>query len=111
MSNLDARLKRLEAQLQPKPLAWSADVEACRTRAAARIRLHIGERLDIPWHPAVMSARELLIGDTPAQQQADLDTLQRWGREHPELLVPDDGSRERFSAKLDEMAQRIEAQS
>ena len=107
--SLDARLKRLEAQLQPKPLAWSADVEACRARAAARIRLHIGERLNIPWHPAVVSARELLQGDTPAQKQADLETLQRWGREHPELLAPDDGWRERFIAKLDEMAQRLEA--
>jgi hypothetical protein len=71
--------------------------------------LHIGERLKIPNHPAVVSARELLMGDTPERQQADLDTLQRWGREHPELLAPDDGWRERISAKLDEMSQRIEA--
>jgi hypothetical protein len=108
--SLDARLKRLEAQFQPKPLAWSADVEACRARAAARIRLHIGERLNIPWHPSVVSAWELLKGYTSEQAAVDLEILQRWGREHPELLAPDDGWRERFIATLDEMAQRIEAQ-
>jgi hypothetical protein len=107
--SLESRLHKLEAQIQPKPLAWSADVEACRARAAARVRLHVGERLNIPWHPSVVSARELLIGDTPEQKQADLDTLQRWGREHPELLAPDDGWRERFNATLDETAQRINA--
>jgi hypothetical protein len=107
--SLERRVCKLEAQLQPTPLAWSADVEACRARAAARIRLHIGERLNVPWHPAVVSARELLVGDTPEQQQADLETLQRWGREHPERLTPDDGWAARFTAKLDEMAQRMQA--
>jgi hypothetical protein len=107
--SLESRLHKLEAQLQPKPLAWSADVEACRARAAARVRLHIGERLGIQDHPAVVSARELLKGYTPEQAATDLEILQRWGREHPELLAPDNGWRERFTAKLEEMAQRIEA--
>jgi hypothetical protein len=107
--SIDARLARLEAQLQPTPRAWSADVEACRARAVARVRLHIGERLNIPNHPAVVSARELLTGYTSEQAATDLEILQRWGREHPERLAPDDGWHERFTAKLDEMAQRLEA--
>jgi hypothetical protein len=106
--SLERRVDKLEAQRQPTPLAWSADVDACRTRAGARVRLYVGERLQIPDHPSVVAARALLMGDTPERKQADLDTLQRWGREHPEQLAPDDGWYERFIAKLEEMAQRLE---
>jgi hypothetical protein len=107
--SLERRVDKLEAQRQLTPLAWSADVDACRARAGARVRLYVGERLQIPEHPSVVSARALLMGDTPERQQADLDTLQRWGREHPELLASDDGCRERISAKLEEMSRRLEA--
>ncbi len=100
-------LERLEAQIQASQPAFSSDVEAARARAAARVRLNIGEVLDAAWHPAVKSAHALLIGDTPAQAAADLEVLQRWGTKHPEVLAPDDGTLTRIMQRLEEMARRL----
>ena len=110
MRDLRRRLERLEAQIRTSRCAWTSDVESARTRAVARLRLHIGELMGAEHHTAVQSARALLIGDTPEQAAADLKTLQRWGRAHPELLTPHDGWAARITARLEEMAQRPEAQ-
>jgi len=106
--SLSRRLCRLEAEMQARQPAWSADIEAVRARVVARIKVHIGAALQAEWHPAVKAAHEILSRDTPAQVAADRDTLQRWGRAHPDLLTPDAGGRARFIRKLEEMAQRME---
>jgi hypothetical protein len=110
LRDVHQRLKRLETQMQASRPSWSSDIEAARTRAAARARLKIGEALHVAWHPAVESARDLLIGDTPAQASADLEILQRWGRQYPAALYPADGTRARIMARMEEMAQRMQAQ-
>jgi hypothetical protein len=110
MSALKRRIHKLEAQIEVRQPAYSLDVKAARTRAAARVRLYIGERLNVASHPAVQSACALLIGDTPAQAATDLELLQRWGRQHPDALAPDEGTLARITAKLEAMAQRLEAQ-
>jgi hypothetical protein len=107
--SLDRRLCKLETQLQASQLSWISDVEAASARVAARVRLKIGELLEAAWHPAVKSARDILHGDTPAQAAADLETLQRWGRQHPEVLAPDDGWGARITARVEEMVQRMQA--
>lgn len=104
---MEAAAGRASDSTNAVPAAW--DLEAARTRAAARVRLHIGEAPDAAWHPAVKSAHAFLIGDTPAQAAADLDTLRRWYASHPEALDPDDGTLMRITARLAEMAQRMPA--
>jgi hypothetical protein len=102
--NLKRRVGKLEAQLQASQPSFDLDVESARTRVAARLRLKIGEVLDAAWHPAVVSARMLLMGDTPDQAAADMATLQRWGNMHPEALTPDDGTLTRIIQKLEQTA-------
>jgi hypothetical protein len=58
----------------------------------------------------VVSAQALLVDNTPAQAAADLETLRRWAVAHPEILNPDEDRCARITAKLKEMAQRMEAQ-
>ena len=103
------RIVRLETMLQSRQPTWSAEIAATRVRVAARARLHVGEALDVCWHPSVQSARAQLHGDSPALAAADLERLQAWGRTHPEALTPDDGSLARISEKLDELARRQQA--
>jgi hypothetical protein len=102
--NLKRRVDKLEALLQASQPSFDLDVESARTRVAARLRLKIDEVLDAAWHPAVVSARMLLMGDTPDQAAADMDTLQRWGNMHPEALTPDDGTLTRIIQKLEQTA-------
>jgi hypothetical protein len=106
MRSLEGRLHKLETQLQARQPCWSPDVKSARTRAAARVRLKIGEMRDAAWHPAVQSAREILSGDTLAQAAADLDTLRHWSASHPEAFDPDEDGCTRIMQKLEEMAQR-----
>jgi hypothetical protein len=89
--SLETRIARLEATAgrasdytTAVQAAW--DVEAARTRVAARVRLYLTERLGIPNHPAAQSARALLEGYTAAQAAADLDLLKRWAASHPDAL-------------------------
>jgi predicted nucleic acid-binding protein len=84
-------------------------MDAASKRVAARVRLRIGEAIDAPWHPSVVSTRELLIGDTPEQHAADLEVLQRWKAAHPDAFPPDEGAGARIMQKLEEMARRQEA--
>jgi hypothetical protein len=104
MRSIEGRLHKLETQHQARQPCWSMDVESARTRAAARVRLQIGEMCDAAWYPAVVSARMLLMGDTPDQAAADMDTLQRWGNMHPEALTPDDGTLTRIIQRLEQTA-------
>jgi hypothetical protein len=111
--SIEARLARLEAIRTHDEYtvavqeAWT--VEAARKRAVARVYLHLGQRLDMPNHPTVQSARETLAGDTPEQHAADLEVLQRWKAAHPDAFPPDEGAGARIMAKLEEMARRREA--
>jgi hypothetical protein len=109
MRDTRRRIEKLESLRQISQPRWSPEVEAVRARVVARIRLYIGERLGIPNHPAIQSAHDLLLDDTPERKQADLETLRRWGQAHPEMLTPDDGGVARLMQRLDEMAQRMEA--
>ena len=101
------RLHKLETQLQARQLCWSMDVESARTRTAARVRLKIGEALGAAWQPAVISARTLMVGDTPHRRLPIERSCGRWGRDYSETLAPDDGTLTRISARLEEMAQRL----
>jgi hypothetical protein len=103
MHDLSRRLERLETQLQG---VWPADIEHAKQRSLARLKVRIGEACGTSEHPGVQSARTLLMGDTPEQAEADTAILQRWAREHPATLYPDDGARARIEAKLEEMARR-----
>jgi hypothetical protein len=112
--SLERRIARLEAAAgrasdytTAVQAAW--DVEAARTRVAARVRLHIAERLGIPNHPAAQSARALLEGYTAAQAAADLDLLKRWAASHPDAFEPDEEGCARIMRKVEEMAQRLQA--
>jgi hypothetical protein len=109
MRNPRRRLEHLESFMQISQPRWSPEVEAVRARVVARLRRYLGERLGIPNDPAIQASHALLRGDTPAQQQADLETLRRWGETHPERLTPDDGGGARLMQRLDEMTQRMEA--
>jgi hypothetical protein len=109
MRNPRRRLEKLESLMQSSQSRWSPEVEAVRARVVARLRLSIGERLGLLNHPAIQSAHALLRGDSPAQKQADLETLRRRGQAHPERLPPDDGRGARLMQRLDEMAARMEA--
>jgi hypothetical protein len=106
MRNAQRRLERLEASMQG---VWPADVEHAKQRSLARLKVRIGEACGISEHPVVQSARTLLMGDTPEQAEADTAILQRWARQHPATLYPDDDARARITAKLEEMAQRMQA--
>jgi hypothetical protein len=103
------RLATLESFIPRSQPRWGPEVEAVRARVVARIKLYIGERLGMPNHPAIQSAHARLMGDTPERAQAALETLHRWGQAHPERLTPDDGWGPRIMRRLDEMAQRMEA--
>jgi hypothetical protein len=85
------------------------DVEAAKVRVLARVRLKISVALGAVGDPAFKADEALLAGDTPEQAAADLEQLQHWARQHPATLYPEDGIRDRISAKLDEMARRLEA--
>jgi hypothetical protein len=105
MSRYQKRLQRLEAAL-PR---WPASVEQAKQRCLARVHLRIGEALGRMDEPLVLKAQALLTDDTPEQRVQDLDTLQRWSRAHPELSRGSEGARDRISARLDELARRMEA--
>jgi hypothetical protein len=112
--SLETRIARLEAEAgrasdytTAVQAAW--DVEAAKTRVAARVRLKIGEACEAGGHPAVIWARTFLVGDTPAQAEADLATLQHWAASHPDAFDPDEDGRTRIMQKLEEMAQRWQA--
>lgn len=106
MRSFDRRVCKLEAEIQARQPAWSADIEAVRARVVARIKVYIGETLAMGWHPAAKAAHEILCGDTPGGYPG----AARCRPGHPAALTPDDGTWARIMAKLDEMAQRQEAQ-
>jgi hypothetical protein len=105
MNHLEKRLQRLE-QVLPR---WPASVEAAQQRCLARVHLRIGEALGKPDDPFVVKARATLIDNAPEQRQQDLETLQRWSRAHAELSRGSEGARDRISARLDELARRMQA--
>jgi hypothetical protein len=92
------RLERLEARTQG---VWPAEVQAAKARALARLRLKISVALD--------RVGDLTFKADAALLAADTEILQRWARQHPATLYPDDGVRERIAAKLEEIARRMEA--
>jgi hypothetical protein len=106
MRNAQRRLEQLEARIRG---VWPAEVEAAKARALARVRLKISVALDAAGHPACKADVALLADDTPEQAVADTKILQRWARQHPATLYPDDGARAHITAKLEEMAQRMQA--
>jgi hypothetical protein len=65
--------------------------------------------LDAVDDPALPAADALLADDTPEQAAADVETLRRWAQRHLATLHPVDGARERIAAKLEQMAQRLQA--
>jgi hypothetical protein len=106
--SLERRIARLESA--ERPGQWPAEVEAAKQRAYARLWLKLGQALDTPDHPRVIWARTMLVDDPPEQAALDLDTLRRWGDAHPNTSYPEtDGSRARLERKLEEIAQRMEA--
>jgi hypothetical protein len=100
------RLERLEARIRG---VWLAELEAAKARALARVRLRISAALGVEGDPAFKADAVLLADDTPEQAAADTELLQRWASQHPATLYPVDGVRARFTAKLEEMAQRLQA--
>jgi hypothetical protein len=107
MRNYEQRLQRLERSL-PR---WPSEVEQAKQRCLARLHIRIGDACGLRKHPLVVKAQTDLIEDTPAQAEHDRETLQRWARQHPATLYPaDNGARARITAKLEEMARRLEAQ-
>jgi hypothetical protein len=106
MRNPEQRLARLEARIRG---VWPAYVEAAKVRALARVRLRISAALGLEGDPAFKADAVSLADDTPEQAEADTAFLQRWARQHPATLYPDDGARARITAKLEEMAQRMQA--
>jgi hypothetical protein len=105
MHNYERRLQRLEQSL-PR---WPSEIEQAKQRCLARLHIRIGEACSIREHPLVVKAQTELMDDTPAQAEHDRETLRRWARQHPATLYPDDGAWARITAKLEEMAQRIQA--
>jgi hypothetical protein len=105
MNHLEKRLQRLE-QVLPR---WPASVEAAKQRCLARVHLRIGETLGKADDPLVVKARGTLIDDTPEQREQDRETLRQWSRAHPDLSRGSEGARDRMSARLDELARRMEA--
>jgi hypothetical protein len=105
MRNAQRRLEQLETQIRG---VWPAEVEAAKQRSLARLKVRIGEACGTSEHPVVAAAQAQLVGDTSEQAEADRALLQRWAREHPTTLYPDDSAaRERMAAKLEEMARRL----
>jgi hypothetical protein len=110
VSRYKQRLRRLEAATRLQPGEWPADVETAKQRALARLWCRLGTALDAADHPRVRWARTLLQDDSPEQAAADRDTLQRWDAAHPETHYPEiQDIRARFTRKLDEIRQRLEA--
>jgi hypothetical protein len=106
MRNAHRRVEQLESQIQGR---WPAKVEAAKARALARVRLKIAAALGVVDDPALTADHARLANDSPEQGAADREVLQRWAREHPATLYPDDGARARIAAKLEEMSQRMQA--
>jgi hypothetical protein len=107
MRNAQRRLAHLEARMRG---VWPAAVEAAKARALARVRLKIAAALDAVGDARFKADAALLADDTPEQEAADTELLQRWARQHPATLYPDaDGARARITAKLEEMARRMQA--
>jgi hypothetical protein len=102
------RLEQLEERIRG---VWPVEVETAKARALARVRLKIATALDAGGDARFKADVALLADDTPEQAAADLETLRRWARQHPATLYPaDNGARARITAKLEEMARRLEAQ-
>jgi hypothetical protein len=107
MRNAQRRLEQLEARMRG---VWPAEVEAAKARALARVRVKISVALGAADHPAFQADAALLTDDTPEQAAADTELLQRWARQHPSTMYPDaDGARPRITAKLEEMARRMQS--
>jgi hypothetical protein len=106
MSDAQRRLERLEARIRG---VWPADVEAAKVRVLAPVRLKISVALDAVDHAAFKADDALLANDTPEQAAADEAVLRRWARQYPETRYPDDGARVRIAARLEKMAQRLQA--
>jgi hypothetical protein len=102
--SLEQRLTRLEQGLPRWPLA----IEDAKQRCLARLHVHIGEAVGCLDHPLVIKGQARLIDDTPEQAEQDLATLRRWAEQHPELMRDAEGARDRISAKLAEVARRLE---
>jgi hypothetical protein len=84
-------------------------MEAAKRRALARVRLKISLALGVVDDPAFTADHALLTDDTSEQAAADREVLQRWAHQHPVTLYPVDGARDRIAARLEEMAQRMQA--
>jgi hypothetical protein len=107
MRNAERRVEQLELQIQGR---WPAEVEAAKQRSLARLHVRISEACGTLDHPVVVAAQAQLVGDTPEQAEADRALLQRWAREYPTTLYPDDSSaRDRMAANLEEMTRRLHA--
>jgi hypothetical protein len=106
MRDPQGRLALLEARMQG---VWPADVEAAKRRVLARVRLKISLALGVVDDPAFAVDHALLTDDSAEQAAADREILQRWARQHPATLYPEDGARERITAKLEAMGRGLEA--
>jgi hypothetical protein len=104
MRNAQHRLAQLETQFQGR---WPVEVESAKARALARVRLKIATALDAVGDARFKADVALLADDTPEQAAADLETLRRWAQRHPQTLYSDSTARDRITAKLEEMAQRM----
>jgi hypothetical protein len=112
MNSRERRVRKLEVEMREPPGDWPAAVEAAKQYTLARAWRTLGLALDAADHPRVQWAMTLLQDDTPEQAALDLDTLQRWGKAHPDTLYPvAEGVRARFKRTLEEMARRLEAQA
>ena len=106
MRNAQRRLEQLETQIRG---VWPAEVEAAKQRSLARLHVRISEACGTLDHPVVVAAQAQLVGDTAEQAAADRTLLQRWARQHPVTLYPDDTARARIAAKLETMARQMQS--
>jgi hypothetical protein len=105
VTRYEKRVQRLE-QSWPR---WPIAVEDAKRRQLARLHVRIGEAVGRLDDPVVRAAQAQLIDDTPVQAERDRATLRAWLCQHPELLRQAEGARDRISAKLADMARRLEA--
>jgi hypothetical protein len=106
MRNAQRRLEQLEQSIRG---VWPVEVETAKARALARVRLKIATALDAVGDACFQADAALLADDTPEQAAADAETLRRWAQRHPQTLYPDSTARDRITARLEEMAQRLQA--
>ena len=104
MTQLWKRLQRLEQGLPRRGIP----VAEAKQRCLARLHVHIGEAIGCLDHPLVIDAQARLIEDIPVQAEQDRETLQRDTAAHPHLMRGRDEALDRISAKLEEVARRLE---